>query len=158
MGDPFSPRVELLFRDAEANNPYRRDAVFAPDEQAQRRFHRGDLEGAGLAQVALGLELSAGRIDDRVQRGELRLNAELHSVGALIGKLQLIGCVDLDLAEVNRFHGRPGKAQGFRSVTARTFDALYIQTGCKGFGAVSQGDHALHRRGIRIDQHDAASN
>ena len=120
----------------------------------ERRFHRDDLQRARAGQTVVRLDLAVRRIDDRFQRRELRVNAELGRRRVLIRKLQLIGRIDLDV-ELDRLDRRPGQPHRFRAVAALG-QRLDLQRAAERVRVVLQRDDAQHRRSVRIDQHDAA--
>ena len=58
------------------------------------------------------------RVNDRFERGELRMNADLNRVCILVRKFELIGRVDLRL-ELDRFDRRTFEPQNLRAIAAR---------------------------------------
>ena len=82
--------------------------------------HRHDLQRARLRQRVVRLQLRAGRVDDRLQRGELRQDAELGGVGVLVRELELVGGVDLgfELDGLDRRPLEPQRLDRFRRLAA----------------------------------------
>src|SRR6185503_18536570 len=105
-------------------------------------------------ETVVRLELAVGRIDDCFERGQLRIDARLSSVGILIRKLQLIGRVNLDI-DLYCLDRRPREAQRIRAVTPFG-QCLYLQSAAERIRVVLKRDNAQHRRGVGIDQYDPA--
>src|SRR6185436_5827689 len=70
--------IEGFFGYAAIGDSHRHHTLFAPDEQRERRLERDDLERAARLKRVVGDELTARRIEERFERGELRRDPELH--------------------------------------------------------------------------------
>ena len=66
---------------------------------------------------ATRLQVVGARIDERLERRELRLDAERDCVGVLVGILELVGRVDLGL-ELDRLDRRALQPERLRAVAA----------------------------------------
>lgn len=72
-----------------------------------------------------------------------------------VGDFELIGGVDLGI-DLDGFDRRPLEPQRLRAIPTLTAHALHLQAARDGVRVLLQGDDTLHRRGGRVDQHDAA--
>ena len=150
-------QVELAACEAMVNvirHAYRNHAVAAPDEERERRLHRRDFERARLCEGVVRLKLAGRGIQYQLQCRQLRMNAQLCRVWILVGKLQLIGCVDLRI-ELDRLHRRSLQAQRLRAVAALRPDPLHLQTARERVRVVLEHDDSRNRAGIGIHQYDS---
>lgn len=95
--DRVKRRVERLLGNAELSQAHRHHPVAAPHEQDQRPLDRRDLDLAGLGLAAVILELVAARVDDTLECGQLREDAQLGGDQVVLGELELVGRVNLGI-------------------------------------------------------------
>ena len=92
---------------------HRHGALLAPHEDRQRRLDRQHLERAPPGERVVRLQVVGLRLDERLERGELGLDAERDRVGRS-GVLEPLGRVDLRL-ELDRLDGGAAAAGAPRS-------------------------------------------
>ena len=109
--------VERLLGDREVGDAHRHDALLAPDEERQRRLERQHLEHARAGERVVRLQVVGARVDERLERRELRVDAELDRVRVRLGIVELVGRVDLGL-ELDRLDRGALQPQRLRAVAA----------------------------------------
>src|SRR6185369_301643 len=82
------------------------------------------------------------------------MNAKLGSGGVLVGKLELIGGVDLDV-HFDRFHRWTSETHHIGAIAAfrQRFD---LERAIECLRVVLQRDYAQHHGSLRIDENDSA--
>jgi hypothetical protein len=93
--------------------------------------------------------------DDRLQRCELRKDAELEGVRVLVRELELVRRVDFSV-QLDRLNWRPLEAQDLGAIGAVRCRGLDLEAAAERVRVVLQRDHALHNRRVRVDEHEAA--
>ena len=136
--------VERLLGDRELGHAHRHDAAATPDEENERRHGRQDLERARGRLRGNRKQLAAGRVDQRLEHRELRRDAEIHRSGVAVGKLELVGGVDLGL-ELDALDRRALEPERLRALAgAVAAGALHLQRARQRVRIVLQRDNALH--------------
>jgi len=155
--DRIERRVKKFFGDAELGQAHWQNAADAPHKQHERRLHRNDLQRAGLREAAVLLNLPARRINDRLQRRELRIDALRCSDGILVRKFFLIRRIDFRI-ELDRLHRRPGQPQRLGAIAALARETLDLKTARQRLRIELQNNQPLYRRAVGIDQNYRTTN
>src|SRR5262249_38311192 len=143
--------IESLFGDRKISHAHRREKGSSERQKNQRRLHWHDFERTETRELIIRLQVTARRIDDRLDGSQLRANAVFGRRLVLIGKFQLIGCVD-ESVEVDGLDWRSFQAQRLRAIAGLAAYGLHHQLSRQGFRVVLQSNYPLGRAAVRIEQ------
>src|SRR5262245_40081356 len=127
-----------FFGNGEVSQAHRHGALESPDKQRQRRYGRDNLNSAERQEHTVGDNLETFWIEEHLQSGELRVDAEGHR--RAVSLLQLVGGVDLYL-KFDGFDRRSFDAHRLGAVTALTACCLCLQSTREGFGVILKHNH-----------------
>ena len=151
----LSAGVERLLGHGEVGDANGDDALLAPDEERQRRLQREDLEHARPRERVVRLERVRARMDEALERRQLRVDAESDGVGVARRVLEPVGGVDLGL-ELDRLDAGALEAERLRAIAALAAARLHLQRARERVRVVLERDHAQDPCGLRVDLDDPA--